>query len=381
MVLVLVALWLCTVGFAQNGGYIALNNELSNNTVSTFEISSSGAITFVKALQTGGVGGSISFGQPQIAYENPGQCLFVADPQSSDIASFKGPSLKEVHPKFTDPTLLGQSGIALAVDPAGKFLFTAWDNSQNLAVLKIAPDCSLSLVNTTVGRSDTADSLTVTHDGKVVAVTYPNSGVVQAYRVQGTGNLTLLGPELTFANAIANCSPASCAPTGGDVTDDGVYWVWGDFTMEPSTLTATLTVNGFTNAARQTYPDSVLYNATSPRFSPAAAQTDQGNLYLGANAEYGPFFPGGIIVSSFDHGAITYESEAVNTVDFLAGGVQTVGVKGTGSPIVTSGYDLSGASTLYSYTVDRTTLTQAAAFPNPGQGGYAISLVAAPGRR
>lgn len=378
MLLATGVLWLCPVSFAQ--GYVALNNELGGNSASTFKISSSGEITFVKQLQTGGKGGAISFGQPQVAVENRGRCLFVADPQSSDIASFKGPSFEEVQPRFSDPSLLGKGGIALAVDPAGKFLYTAWDESANLAVLGISPDCSLSLLSTTSGHTDTADGLTVTHDGKVVVVSYPNSGVVQAYRTSSTGTLTPLGAALTFANAIPNCASLGCEPTAGDVTDDDVYWVWGNFTIEPSTLTATLTAKGFTNAARQTYQDSVLYYATSPRFSPAAAETDRGNLYLGANADYGPFFPGGIIVTSFDKGVITYESEAVNTVDLLAGGVQTVGVNGTGSPLVTTGYDLSGASTVYSYTVDGATLTQVSALPNPGWGGYAFSLAAAPGR-
>lgn len=380
MVLVIVALF-CALAFAQNAGYVALNNELYVNSASTFKISPSGEITFLKQLQTGGGGGAISFGQPQIAVENHGACLFVVDTEGSDIASFRGPSLEQVHPNFTNPSLLGRDGIALAVDPAGKFLYTAWDQSKNLAVLGISTDCSLSLLSTTAGRSDTADGLTVTHDGKIVVVTYPNSGVVQAYRTSSTGTLTPLGPALTFASVIPSCASAgSCEPTAGDVTDDGVYWVWGNFVIEPSSLSATLTPNGFTNAALQTYPDSVLYFATSPRFSPAAAETDRGNLYLGANADYGPFFPGGIIVTSFDHGATTYESEAVNTVDLFAGGVQTVGIKGTGSPIVTTGYDLSGENTLYSYTVDGTTLTQAAALPNPGWGGPALSVAAAPGR-
>jgi hypothetical protein len=381
MVLVIVALF-CALAFAQNGGYVALNNELYVNSASIFKISSSGEIAFVKQLQTGGGGGgAISFGQPQVAFENQGPCLFVADTQGSDIASFKAPGLEQVHPNFSDPSLQGRDGIALAVDPAGKFLYTAWDQSENLAVLGIAPDCSLSLLSTTAGRSDVIDGLTVTHNGKVVVASYPNSGVVQAYKASSIGRLTPLGPALTFANVIPGCASAgSCEPTAGDVTDDGVYWVWGNFAIEPSTLTATLTPNGFTNPAMQTYPDSVLYFATSPRFSPAAAQTDRGNLYVGANADYGPFLPGGIIVTSFDQGSITYESEAVNTVDLFAGGVQTVGIKGTGSPIVTTGYDISGANTLYSYTVDRTALRQAAALPNPGWGGDAFSLAAAPGR-
>ena len=347
------------VAFAQNTGYVVVNNSNPTaNSTSAFKVSAEGTLSPLATLLTGGEGGAVYYGQPGIAMENNAHCLFVADQDTSDIAAFQGPSFKRKLPNFTNPQLNGSyDGIALAVDPAGKFLYTAWTASRNLAVLEIAPDCSLSLVGNPVSQPDIVDGLTLTHDGKVMVVSYPNTGGAQAYKISSEGTLSPLGPELIFSSAVAACSSIGCSPTGQDVTDDGVYWVWGSFVTVPSTLTATLTSDGFTNAALQTYPDSALYNVSTPRFSPAAARTDAGNLYLGTTGDYGPFLPTGIIVTTFDKGTIAYDSEVANPVAFLGGAVQTIGTQGTGSPLVQSTIDLEGNTTLYSYTVSGTTLT------------------------
>jgi len=370
-----------SITLAQNPGYILVNNNNPTaNSTSAFKLNAAGTFSPLTTLPTGGEGGNTYFGQPGIAIENSAHCLFVADPETSDIAAFQGPGFKQVLPDFTNSQLNGSyAGITLAVDPAGKFLYTAWTASKNLAVLAIAPDCSLSLVGTPVSQPDVVVDLTLTHDGKVMVVSYPNIGGAQAYKISSEGTLSPLGSELIFKSAIAACASIGCSPTGQDVTDDGVYWVWGSFVTAPSTLTATLTTKGFTNAALQTYPDSALYNVTTPRFSPVAAKTDAGNLYLGATGDYGPFLPAGIIVTTFDKGTITYDGEVANTVAFLAGLVQTIGTQGTGSPLVQSAIDLEGNTTLYSYTVDGTSLTPSSTSQDT-DGIDAFSITAFPGR-
>jgi hypothetical protein len=381
LILMVVATALISDAVAQNTGYILVNNNNPEaNSASAFKVNAAGTFTPVTTLLTGGAGGTLYYGQPGIAVENQAHCLFVADPETSDIASFQGPSFKRLLPNFTNSQLNGSyAGIGLAVDPAGKFLYTAWTATKNLAVLAIAPDCSLSLVGNPVSQPDVVVDLTLTRNGKVMVVSYPNIGGAQAYKISSEGTLSPIGSELIFKSEIAACASIGCSPTGQDVTDDGVYWVWGSFVTVPSTLTATLTSKGFTNVALQTYPDSALYNVTTPRFSPAAAKTDTGNLYLGALGDYGPFLPAGIIVTAFDKGTITYESEVVNTVAFLAGAVQTIGTQGNGSPLVQSTIDLEGNTTLYSYTVSGTTLTAGDAFLDSA-GDDAFSITVFPGR-
>jgi hypothetical protein len=348
---------LSNLGFGQ--GYILVNHDNpAGNSVTGIRVAQSGTMTPVQSLNTGGSGlGGGVLTLPGIAIGNSAHCLFVADAGSSDIAVVEAP-FTQVASHFTNPQLNGSLlGIGLAVDPAGKFLYSAWSGSSNIAVLAIASDCSLSLVGSPISQPDIVADLTVARGGHVLVVSYPDIGGAQAYAASSNGVLTAVGPTLVFADAIAACSSTGCFPAGQDATDDGQYWVWGNSTVAgASTLSAKLTPGGFTNAALQTYSTSTVTNVDTPWFSPAAAKNGVGNLYLAASG-FGQGYPAGIIVASFHQGAITFDNDVVNTAAFLAGGVQTIGISGTGSPLVQIANDLSGHDTLYSYNVSGTTLT------------------------
>jgi len=373
-----------TCSFGQDGGFILVNDDnQSANSVTGFKTTAAGKISFLETLQTGGTGiGGGFFVAPHVAIESKAHCIFAADAGSSDIAAFEGPSFKRVVPNFSNSQLNGSLlGIGLAVDPAGKFLYSAWSATGNIAVLAIASDCSLSLVGNPVNQPDAVVDLTVTHDGKVLVVGYPDLGAVQAYKTSSTGALTALGSQLVFADSISACTTTPCFPAAQDVTDNDKYWVWGNATLSgASTLSATLTSQGFTNAVLQTYPDTTLQNVESPCFSPAAAETGAGNLYLGAGG-FGAGYPAGIIVTTFKNGPITYHSSVVNSSASFAGAIQTVGTAGTGSPLVQIAADSSFATNiLYSYTVNGTTLTPASTFKDPVTGNIAFSISAFPTR-
>jgi hypothetical protein len=381
--LVLVALVPSSLG--QNAGYVVVNNDdfdyEGSNSATGDRVAAGGAISFLETLDTGGMGlGGGYFFATRIAIEDNAHCIFVADAGSSDIAAFEGPSFKKVVPNFSNSQLAGDYfGIGLAVDPAGKFLYSAWSASFNVAVLAIAPDCSLTLVGSPIPEPDLVANPTLTRDGGALVIDYPNLGGVQAYKTSSTGTLTALGPELVFANVIPACSSVGCFPAGQDVTDDGEYWVWGNSTAnEPSTLTAVLTPQGFTNAALQTYPNTSLQNLVNPRLSPAAAQTGVGNLYLGASG-FGTGSRAGIMVTTFNRGTITYATEMVNLSAFYAGQIQTVGTTGTGSPVVQIANDGDDHNTLYSYTVDGTNLTPVGSLStNVTDGSFSFSIAAFP---
>jgi hypothetical protein len=365
LVLAAIAL-ISSASFGQNGGYVAVvNDSTGGNSVTAFHVTSVGEITVFKTLETGGVGlGGGFFATPGVAIESNAHCVFVADAGSNDIAAFARPSFNRVVPNFSNPQLLGdEEGIGLAVDPAGKFLYSAWSASSNLAVLAIASDCSLTLVGDPISQPSTVAPLAVSHNGKVLTVSYPEIGAVQAYSTSANGTLTPIGPALSFYSAIPACASAGCYPTGVDATDDGKYWVWGNaYLIQPSSLSAKLTPTGFTSATLETYSQSTLQNVEVPRFSPAAAEKDAGNLYFSA-VGFGGL--AGIIVTTFNAGNITYDSETVNKSVFFAGGIGTIGTAGTGSPVVQIVNDSSGDNVLDSYTVNGTSLTPAGTLTNP----------------
>lgn len=374
LALAVVAL-VATVSFAQNGGHLLINNDNFNgNSADIDTVSSSGALKLLATVQTGGTGlGGGYFAAPRNAIGQNFKCFFVSDAGTSDIASFQIPSLKKTG-NFTNASLNGDYlGIGLVVSKNGKFLYTAWSGSANVAVLAIASDCTLSLVGSPISQPDNVADVTMTKDGKAVVVSYPNIGEAQAYAANATtGALTPLGGVLDFNSVVADCATDGCFPTAQDVDNSDQYWVWGNATLAgASTLTAKLSRSGFTTAALQLYTSSGLANVETPWYSPAG-RAGNGNLYLGASG-FGFGYPAGIIVTNFNAGTITYESATVNSAAYYAGNVQTIGTSGTGSPITQIWSDGSANNTVNSYTVSGTTLTPASSLKTSSSGSFAFS--------
>ena len=361
-----------TVSFAQNGGHLLINNDNSSaNSADIDTVSATGQLKLLKTVSTGGTGlGGGYFAAPRNAIAQNLKCFWVSDAATSDIASFQIPSLKKTG-NFTNAALNGDY-LGIGLTEAGSYLITAWSGSANLAVLKINSDCTLTLVGTPLSQPDNVADVTATANGKVVVVSYPNAGGAQAYAVSSTGTLTAIGSELVFGNVISSCSSTGCFPTAQDDTSNGAFWVWGNATLAgASTLTATLSSSGFSNAALQTYSSSGLQNVETPWFSPAG-RAGKGLLYLGASG-FGTGYPAGVIVTTFNNGTITYASATLNSSAYYAGNVQTIGNKGTGSPLTQIWSDSSANNTVQAYTVSGTTLTPAGSLKTSSSGSYAFS--------
>jgi len=365
-----------TVGFAQNAGHLLINNDNFNaNTADIDTVSSSGALARLTTVSTGGTGlGGGYFAAPRTAVGQNFKCFFVSDGGSNDIAGFAIPSLVKASTNFSNASLnSGGLGIGLATSPNGKFLYSAWAGSFNIAVLSIASDCSLTLVGSPVSEPDEVADITITKDGKALVTSFPNNGGAQAYALNAsTGAMTALGAALDFNNAVSGCSSEGCFPTGMDVDGTDQFWVFGNATLAgASTLTAKLTLSGFSTAALQTYPSSGLANVENPWYSPAG-RSGNGNIYLGASG-FGTGYPAGIIVANAHAGTLTYSNATVNAAAFYAGNVQTIGNSGTGSPITQIWSDGSANNTVQSYTVSGTTLTPAHSLQTSSTGSFAFS--------
>jgi hypothetical protein len=376
LALTVVAL-VATVSFAQNGGHLLINNDNPNgNSADIDTVSASGALARLATVTTGGEGlGGGYFAAPRNAVGQNFKCFFVGDAASSDIAAFAIPSLHKVATNFSNSQLNSDAlGLGLATSPNGKFLYSAWSASGNLAVMSIASDCSLTLVGSPISQPDEVADITISKDGKVLVVSYPNAGGAQAYALNAsTGAMTALGAELIFDNAVSACSSEGCFPTAMDVDNSDQNWVFGNATLAgAATLTAKLGPSGFVSAALQTYPSSGLTNVETPWFSPAG-RAGSGNLYLGSSG-FGSAYPAGIIVTTYSAGNITYAS-ATNAPagTYYAGNVQTIGATGTGSPITQISSNSSAANTVTSYTVSGTSLTTAHSLQTSSTGAFAFS--------
>ncbi len=361
-----------TVSFAQNSGHLLINNDNpSANTADIDTVSAAGVVKRLTTVSTGGTGlGGGYFAAARNAVAQNFKCFWVTDAASSDIASFEIPSLKKTG-NFSNAALNGDY-LGVGIAQAGNYLISAWSGSANIAVLKIASDCTLTLVGTPLSQPDNVADVTATANGKAFVVSYPNAGGAQAYAVGSNGSLTAIGPELVFGNVISSCSSFGCYPTAQDDTTNGEFWVWGNATLSgAATLSAKLTSSGFTGAALQEYSSSGLANVENPWFSPAG-RAGKGNLYLGASG-FGTGYPAGIIVDTFNNGTMTYASATVNSAAYYAGNVQTIGNTGTGSPITQIWSDSSANNTVQAYTVSGTTLKAAGSAATSAPGGFAFS--------
>lgn len=181
LILGLVALS-ATIAFAQNGGYLLINNNGPvSNTLDIDSVSPSGALQRLDTVFTGGTGsGGGFFGVPSQAVAQNFKCFWASDTGSDDIAVFQIPSLKKVQ-NFSNAALNGSEGIGIA--SSGDYLITAWLTSADLAVLKIASDCSLTLVGAPINQPDYVSNIAVTDNGKVAVVSYTNLSGAQAYSI------------------------------------------------------------------------------------------------------------------------------------------------------------------------------------------------------
>jgi len=363
-----------TLSFAGNGGHLLINNDNFNgNSADIDTVSSSGSLALMATVQTNGFGsGGGYFAAPRNAVGQNLKCFFVSDNGSSDIAAFKIPSLARVSTNFSNPALAGSLGIGLATSPNGKFLYSAWSGSDNIAVLAIASDCSLTLVGSPVSQPDEVADITISHDGKVLVTSYPNIGGAQAYKLNpSTGAMTPLGGEFVMSS-LSGCS-VGCFPTAIDGDNSDKNWIFGNATLAgPYSVQLTLSPTGFTGGTVTNYPSSGLQNVETPWLSPAA-RTGSGNIYLGASG-FGSFYPAGIIVGTYSAGTITYNSATgAPSGTYYAGNVQTIGATGTGSPITQISSNSSAVNTVTSYTVSGTTLTTAHSLTTSSSGSYAFS--------
>jgi len=396
--LVLMALALSSTSFAQ-GAYNAITNDdnPNGNTATVFELSGSPAsLTVSQTLHTGGYGtGYGYFADNRVVLENNGTCLFVADSGSNDIASFqatsKNPLTFNPTPSVIPTHGTGfEYGIGMATTPNGKLLFATLDESQEVAIFTVAPDCNLTAAGT-IAERDYISAMAVTNDGKVLIVPEPNNSTVDAFAISTTSPyLTPLGPSIYFFN-VPSCS-AGCNPSGVDISDvvnGGANVVLANSTTSPSYITLRLDEqHGLSqgSAALHTVTGTAVTNIQSVWYSSAAVMGN-GFIYLGASG-YGPGGdPAGISVNKVINGVINPAAVGSYVID---GGYYASNAQGTSNADIQgneyvwqSGANSKMLNTMYVYKVSHTgavTLYTSLGNPNAQNNADVFSLTAFPKR-
>jgi hypothetical protein len=397
--LTLAALALSTVSFAQDtkvappiasADFAVVNNDLSSGNSATIVKCTQGSPTFncsvFKTLTTGGFGlGGGYFAAARIGSENTGECLYLSDAASSDIAAFwKNGSAFVLTGLYSNSSLNGDyEGMGLAASPSGKILYAAYSGSDNIGVWAVGTDCALTFKSST-SELDAVAPLALTSDGSVLVVSEPNNGYLDAFTTnESAGTIT----QIAGNGGHLNVGAGTDFPVGVDITKvsgGNAFVVAGDATLSgPYFITASLnTKTGLSgNAVNSTLlAGSGLQNIESPLFSQGGL-SGSGLLYFGA-AGFGTGYPAGVAVTTIGSGnKITYNSSLVNNAAYYASNAATASAGTTGGALFQGGVDSNANNTVYLYKVSGTTLTQVGSVANTAAAGsFALSLTSLTGR-
>jgi hypothetical protein len=175
-------------------GVVYANDNLNGpNTVSAFSIGDAGELTTLAGspFATGGAGTGLWMGVLNDIVVAPQGFLYAANHQSGDISVFSieattGSVTTIMARPFEGPAWTS-GPIALAVDPAGRFLAAGHAPTGTVVTFSIATDGSLSprAPATAVGGPPTM--LKVSPDGRLLAVTLENDGRIAVFRVAADG--------------------------------------------------------------------------------------------------------------------------------------------------------------------------------------------------
>jgi hypothetical protein len=317
--LTLLALALSAASFAQSNFYVLTNDVNTANTATLFNLNTDGTLRQVDVLQTGGeaVEGGYYAGATQVFSRNP-SCVFVADGDTNDIATFSKAAHNQKVGNYSNPALIGASNMPMIENSAGTILYAAYELTSNIGVWTINSDCSLTLANVYPSGSYLG-SMAITNDGKTLLVAY-----VVAYQA---GSFAISGTTLTD-NGVVNTIDEV---TSVAVTNDDKVVIMGTGFLSLTSTVVTADLPGFTNQRKWTLGPG--YSAASIALSPDA-QAGNGCLYLG-NSGSGTVGKSGVTGVSFTENPpnLTYVNNVTSPVATYVGTVVSIRNSGNGAGV------------------------------------------------
>jgi len=322
---------------ASSAFVVVNNNNLAANSLGIYALdTSSGKLTLVSTLETGGLG----LGEP--SNENPANleqaispsanCIFALDSLSSDIASFSAETGYSNVGNYSDPSLgADYNGGSLALTPNGKYLYASYSTTTNIGAWAVNSDCSLTLV-ATYPSAVSVGPLKVSPNGNalVVPLSIQPYGGAEMYSVSTTdGTLTDLG-FLSFNNP--HCVDV-CNTFGLDFTKDSKFVVIASNVFSfnqfsnPIAIVARVTPAGLANPRSFSLENTAGVTGNQVPFFGAAGYAGSGSVYFGMRV--------GVVTANFTEAPLGIaETNATHILAPVWNGSVTV----TGSTMVLAEY-------------------------------------------
>jgi len=188
-----------TISIVRDDGYVYVNNNASGpNSVSAFSVDANGALTPIAgspfASGGSGVGGGF-FAANRATIGTAGKFLFAANEQTNNVSVFAiDPATGVLTLVPGSPFLTGGasgSGISLGVTPDNRFLFASSSGSNTITVFSISPNGTLtSIPGSPFAVGGIPDGIKVSPDGRFLAVALFSTDAVGVFSIASNGALT-----------------------------------------------------------------------------------------------------------------------------------------------------------------------------------------------
>jgi hypothetical protein len=332
-------LMLCSASFATTLEYVLTNDDNpSGNSGTIYRINTTtGALTQVKVLSTGGTGlGFGFFAVNGSTVTQNDRCIFISDPGSNDIAAFAGPKFTKTG-NYSDPAFSfnGYAGGGLALSPNGHYLYASYSGSLNIGVWDVGANCALTKLQAFVPTlgADLFGAIAVDPSGKALVIGSDSFEAADLAEISATTGMLTDKGNVSYAS-LSSCS-GGCYPSGIDFTADSKVVVFGNATITgPSALTANLRSTGLGNPQFWSLTNSAgATNVNVPFLGQAAYSTGTGYLYFGASG-FSTGYPSGVITANFTESPLSITVAQSTLVTNPENYQDTIAV--TGSTLVTS---------------------------------------------
>jgi hypothetical protein len=224
------------------GPHILVTNDDSPtaNTATIYQITSKGTLNQKTIIQTGGTGtggGSYATARVGILHGNH-QCVYISDGGTSDIAAialrtftvtgnFKGSK--------TDNGNL--NGIGLA--QSGHYIYASFTGSNTIGTFKTQSGCKLKFVADITAQGLNGGGVDgMAANGKILVVAYAD-GSIESFNISNGKPKSNGDAQLS-----TGYNDGAGAPAGVDISKDSHYAIFGDATLNTSTVEVSDISNG-----------------------------------------------------------------------------------------------------------------------------------------
>lgn len=276
--------------------YLITNNDVSPNSATFYRIVGDRVPKQIAVVKTGGAGvfgvGNVATKRVSILDSRLGQCAFISDAGTVDVAGISIPALRATGTFKAQSTDSAPFGMPIGNN--GIFLYAGFTGSNTLATYRILRDCKLEFIQDVSATGLTGEIFGRILDFSVhknILVASFADGSIESFDISG-GVPVSNGDEQFSTGQMQNGN----LPEGVDITSDGHFAIFGGTSSPPVVEVSDIS----SGKLEPTVVNSNLGNGGSP--ASIWLSPDESLLYLSN------FSPSTVTATFFDKttGAVTF---------------------------------------------------------------------------